>query len=416
MGGIYLMLHITYSSQDLHQTAKRHVAELESVFSHFDQYSPQSQEEYTEEIYKPKIVAIASNLSEMSLSETRQASELLVNNDFSKFDPRYTQAFEGKWVKPVNPQARLNQRLYDLEAKLNLQESPYARFILFNALRYMNKQDIDAFQLRKYSDKTAPSDLIPLLDKPLDIVETPFQPEMNGFCSLIAKDKRVYAVFTQEQFEFYLLFREFENNIERIGSLNMTGQSNDFYTALIKMFNIKGKYSDKAVESLERKLKKSIVESAFIGKALENAVRTKTSLSFEGKNRDCMFYGNKWFGERFKVNKAGNWFGHDAEFESDLMELGDVESYALRYGKHRIKQLKVNKAGNWFGHNAEFDCDSVELGDVGSYALYGGKHKIKQLKVNKAGYYFGYNSVLYNDEMEIKKGAFIGEVKKWEEK
>ena len=415
------MLHITYSSQDLHQTTKRHVTELESVFSHFNQYSTQSQEEYTEEIYKPKIVAVASNLSDLSMPEAREAGELLVNNDFSKFDPRYTQAFEGSWNKKIDIEAKLNQRVYDLEAKLNLQESPYARFILFNALRYMNKQDIDAFQLRKeYSEKTNSADLIPLLNKPLDVIETPFQPEMNGFCSLIAKDKRVYAVFTQEQFEFYLLFREFENNIERIGSLNMTGQSNDFYTELIKMFNIKGKYSDKAVESLERKLGNSIVESAFIGKALENAVRTKTSLSFEGKNRDCMLYENKWHGERFKVNKAGNYFGNNAEFDCDSMELGDVGSYALYGGKHKIKQLKVNKAGNLFGYNAEFESELMELGDVGSEALAGYdrkvKHKIKQFKVNKAEDWFGHKVILYNDKMEIKNGVFSGEVKGWEEK
>lgn len=73
----------------------------------------------------------------------------------------------------------------------------------------------------------------------------------------------------------------------------------------------------------------------------------------------------------------------------------------------------MGEAEEWFGGDAKFECERMELGRVGDSALENRKHKIKELKVGEIGVNFGRNATIYDEKIEIKKGTFSGKIIKW---
>jgi hypothetical protein len=211
------MLEFYYSREIVEKNTKENIEDLVTIFSNFYKFNKKERERYLYENYVPKIVAIASNLKELKDKDGYRDVKVLErllrrSSEYDDFDPRYVQKYSNE--RP-DVKAEINERLEKILKKLNINACNEARFVLFNALKYLAGKDIDKFKIRekeykkekliwKLFPKRKEKELSELLQKPLDYVILPFEPDLEGLAEPFAKNKKVYARLRKEKLENYL--------------------------------------------------------------------------------------------------------------------------------------------------------------------------------------------------------------------
>src|SRR3989344_2252812 len=429
------MISFYYSEEKTEENAKRNLKELSDVFSNFDSFDEEAKENYIANEYIAKITAIASHLHELKSHSASKDIAILsrllkMSKKYNNFDPRYVQEFSGKWSEKIDIHSKIAQKLEDILQALKITNTKEAKFVLFNSLKYLGfcqrreylektnnkkelleleKEQIDVFAKRKEkADDDNLEALIELSKKPFDDLEMPFNGNMHGFCRVFAdNENKILAKFTREEFERYLLMKQYDLNAEKLANEEIVyANPKELFSKLEKQVEIKGEYSDDAVISLEKTLSSNIYDSFFIREALKNARRTRTKLSLDGKKRDGFLAGTELFANKIELKDVGNdalRYGKYKIRELIVEKAGDLFGHSAEFNANKII---VEKAGNWFGYGSEFNANKIELKNVGNDALTHGKYKIRELIVEKAGDWFGYRA-----EFNVKTHKFGEKVK-----
>ena len=425
------MITIAYQEKDFLRGIQQNISELESYLSNFISLDNSRRKEYLSTTYASKLSAIASLISGLTQENNKQLfhdysalRHLLRRSDkYSKFDPRYAQEFNGTWAEKPSVEAKINQKLEDISSALGVPSTEKARFILWNSIRYLAGKDSDEYVLRMEKfEGSKIEELVKTSEKPFDYAESPFEAEMNGFCTPVAREGKMHGLFSREQFEIYLLQRQayehmgifakaVEGGIEYFNPSDLNKKLSGKFS-----FSVNGMYSDYTLEQFENSLDEGIFSSLLINYLFKNAVRMKNSLKFKGKGRDLFLSGVVLSGGEIGIGSAGIWALESAAVTNCDVEIGNVGDWALEYATVTNSDIDIGKAGDGALESATVTNSDVEIGKAGDLALYNAAMQGGSLKVDKAGNNFGaYANISINKYEFGKDCVFNGRIKLLEE-
>src|SRR3990167_3665172 len=410
------MITITYQEKDFLRGIQQNISELESYLSNFISLDNSRRKEYLSTTYASKLSAIASLISGLTQENNKQLfndysalRHLLRRSDkYSKFDPRYAQEFNGTWAEKPSVEAKINQKLEDISSALGVPSTEKARFILWNSIRYLAGKDSDEYVLRMEKfEGSKIEELVKTSEKPFDYAESPFEAEMNGFCTPVAREGKVHGLFSREQFEIYLLQRQayehmgifakaVEGGIEYFNPKDLNDKLSGKFS-----FSVKGMYSDESLQRLEHSLDEGIFSSLLINYLFKNAVRMKSSLKFKGKGRDLFLSGVVLSGGEIKIESVGDWALYSATITNSDVEIGSVGDWALRDAKVTNCDVEIGSVGDWALYNTKITNCDVEIGSEGDWALRDAKVTNCDVEIREAGDGALSNATVTNCDVEI---------------
>ena len=445
------MITIAYQEKDFLRGIQQNISELESYLSNFISLDNSRRKEYLSTTYASKLSAIASLISGLTQENNKQLfhdysalRHLLRRSDkYSKFDPRYAQEFNGTWAEKPSVEAKINQKLEDISSALGVPSTEKARFILWNSIRYLAGKDSDEYVLRMEKfEGSKIEELVKTSEKPFDYAESPFEAEMNGFCTPVAREGKMHGLFSREQFEIYLLQRQayehmgiFAKAVEGGVEYSNPKDLNDKLSGKFS-FSVKGMYSDYTLEQFENSLDEGIFSSLLVNYLFKNAVRMKNSLKFKGKGRDLFLSGVVLSGGEIGIGSAGDLALESAAITNCDVEIREAGDWALRDAKVTNCDVEIGSAGDWALESATVTNCDVEIGMVKYGALYNAaitncdveiesagdlalRYTTMQggsLKVDKAGNNFGASANISVNKYEFGKDCvFNGRIKLLEE-
>jgi len=414
------MITITYQEKDFLRGIQQNISELESYLSNFISLDNSRRKEYLSTTYASKLSAIASLISGLTQENNKQLfhdysalRHLLRRSDkYSKFDPRYAQEFNGTWAEKPSVEAKINQKLEDISSALGVPSTEKARFILWNSIRYLAGKDSDEYVLRMEKfEGSKIEELVKTSEKPFDYAESPFEAEMNGFCTPVAREGKMHGLFSREQFEIYLLQRQayehmgiFAKAVEGGIEYSSPGDLNKKLSGKFS-FSVKGMYSDYTLEQFENSLDKGIFSSLLVNYLFKNAVRMKTSLRFKGKGNDLFLSGAVLSGGEIGIGSAGIWALESAAVTNCDVEIGNVGDWALEYATVTNSDIDIGKAGDGALSNATVTNCDVEIGMVKYGALYSATITNSDIDIGKAGDRALSNAAITNSDIDIGKAG-----------
>jgi len=366
------MLKIKESKVIYGQGIKRNIDSLVSVFSNFNNYSSDGKEKIINSNYVKGIVAVASNLDSMfeiygdEMKRFRAVSRLIrASGEYDNFNPRYLSEFKTKVSDKLDVNSKVNQRLYDLEKRLGVEDSGIARFILLNALKYHAGKDVDKFELREVKRGDVGLDeLLSVLHEDFDYFHALFQADMDKYCEVYAKDGCVRARFDRVGLEEYVLEKEFRENLRLFAK-----ELEISYDRILNLRNevkIKGNYSDKAVNNYFNKHNYGMFGEIFATKAFELCFRTKTDYEFKELN-DYAFCGFDLKCGNFIVKgDVGEGFGYKSKINAGDMSFNErVGERFGSYGTINAGDMGFGKSVGWeFGEGGEIIVDGKSIYSV----------------------------------------------------
>src|SRR3989338_4673477 len=430
------MITITYQEKDFLRGIQQNISELESYLSNFISLDNSRRKEYLSTTYASKLSAIASLISGLTQENNKQLfndysalRHLLRRSDkYSKFDPRYAQEFNGTWAEKPSVEAKINQKLEDISSALGVPSTEKARFILWNSIRYLAGKDSDEYVLRMEKfEGSKIEELVKTSEKPFDYAESPFEAEMNGFCTPVAREGKMHGLFSREQFEIYLLQRQaykhmgiFAKAVEGGIEYSSPGDLNKKLSGKFS-FSVKGMYSDESLQRLEHSLDEGIFSYLLINYLFKNAVRMKTSLRFNGKGNDLFLSGAVLSGGKIKIESVGDWalesaaitncdveigsagdgaLGSAAVTNCDV-EIGSAEGRALEYATVTNSDVEIGEAGDRALYSAAITNCDVEIGNVGDGAFESAAITNSDVEIREAGDRALYSAAITNCDVEI---------------
>src|SRR3989338_7904371 len=410
------MITITYQEKDFLRGIQQNISELESYLSNFISLDNSRRKEYLSTTYASKLSAIASLISGLTQENNKQLfhdysalRHLLRRSDkYSKFDPRYAQEFNGTWAEKPSVEAKINQKLEDISSALGVPSTEKARFILWNSIRYLAGKDSDEYVLRMEKfEGSKIEELVKTSEKPFDYAESPFEAEMNGFCTPVAREGKVHGLFSREQFEIYLIQRQayehmgiFAKAVEGGIEYSNPKDLNDKLSGKFS-FSVKGMYSDYTLEQFENSLDEGIFSSLLINYLFKNAVRMKNSLKFKGKGRDLFLSGVVLSGGEIGIGSAGDWALESATVTNCDVEIGSAGDWALESATVTNCDVEIGSAGDWaLGDAKVTNCD-VEIGSAGGRALESATITNCDVEIGSAGDWALESATITNCDVEI---------------
>src|SRR3989344_4637851 len=410
------MITITYQEKDFLRGIQQNISELESYLSNFISLDNSRRKEYLSTTYASKLSAIASLISGLTQENNKQLfhdysalRHLLRRSDkYSKFDPRYAQEFNGTWAEKPSVEAKINQKLEDISSALGVPSTEKARFILWNSIRYLAGKDSDEYVLRMEKfEGSKIEELVKTSEKPFDYAESPFEAEMNGFCTPVAREGKMHGLFSREQFEIYLLQRQayehmgiFAKAVEGGIEYSSPGDLNKKLSGKFS-FSVKGMYSDYTLEQFENSLDEGIFSSLLVNYLFKNAVRMKTSLRFNGKGNDLFLSGAVLSGGKIKIESVGDWALGDAKVTNCDVEIGSAGDWALRYAAITNCDVEIGDVEDRALYNAAITNSDVEIGDVEDRALYNAAITNCDVEIGSAGDWALESAAITNSDVEI---------------
>src|SRR3989344_3061743 len=414
------MITITYQEKDFLRGIQQNISELESYLSNFISLDNSRRKEYLSTTYASKLSAIASLISGLTQENNKQLfhdysalRHLLRRSDkYSKFDPRYAQEFNGTWAEKPSVEAKINQKLEDISSALGVPSTEKARFILWNSIRYLAGKDSDEYVLRMEKfEGSKIEELVKTSEKPFDYAESPFEAEMNGFCTPVAREGKMHGLFSREQFEIYLLQRQayehmgiFAKAVEGGIEYSNPKDLNDKLSGKFS-FSVKGMYSDESLQRLEHSLDEGIFSSLLVNYLFKNAVRMKNSLKFKGKGRDLFLSGVVLSGGKIKIESVGDWALGDAKVTNCDVEIGNVGDWALEYATVTNCDVEIREAGDRALYSATITNSDVEIREAGDRALYSATITNSDIDIGKAGDRALSNAAITNSDIDIGKAG-----------
>src|SRR3989344_5852522 len=265
-------------------------------------------------------------------------------------------------------------------------------------------------------------ELVKTSEKPFDYAESPFEAEMNGFCTPVAREGKMHGLFSREQFEIYLLQRQaykhmgiFAKAVEGGIEYSSPGDLNKKLSGKFS-FSVKGMYSDESLQRLEHSLDEGIFSSLLINYLFKNAVRMKNSLKFKGKGRDLFLSGVVLSGGEIGIGSAGDLALESAAITNCDVEIREAGDWALRDAKVTNCDVEIGSVGDWALRDAKVTNCDVEIGSAGDWALRCATMQGGSLKVDKAGNNFGASANISVNKYEFGKDCvFNGRIKLLEE-
>ena len=414
------MITIAYQEKDFLRGIQQNISELESYLSNFISLDNSRRKEYLSTTYASKLSAIASLISGLTQENNKQLfhdysalRHLLRRSDkYSKFDPRYAQEFNGTWAEKPSVEAKINQKLEDISSALGVPSTEKARFILWNSIRYLAGKDSDEYVLRMEKfEGSKIEELVKTSEKPFDYAESPFEAEMNGFCTPVAREGKMHGLFSREQFEIYLLQRQayehmgiFAKAVEGGIEYSNPKDLNDKLSGKFS-FSVKGMYSDESLQRLEHSLDEGIFSSLLINYLFKNAVRMKNSLKFKGKGRDLFLSGVVLSGGEIGIGSAGDLALESAAITNCDVEIREAGDWALRDAKVTNCDVEIGSAGDWALESATVTNCDVEIGMVKYGALYSATITNCDVEIGSAGIWaLGWAKVT-NCDVEIREAG-----------
>ena len=315
-----------FSGQAVRSQAKSNIADLVSCFSNYNSISRDEQEAHAINSYIPKIVSIASHLgvlaeNDPSLRDVLALSRLLrTSSKYDDFDPRYQSQYSTKWHEKPDVRSRINQRLIDLEGKLEIEDSPESRFVLLNAARYLAGKDVDRFRsINLKANSNNLKGLFRELSKDFDTIELDYNANIEAGAAYEAGNE-IKAELARKDFEIYLLS---ELRKEIILSLSeqdssMEGTKEQIYDILNeKVKKHLSKYSinvsDASVEEFIKMQGNNFVDASLFNNLFNIARRTREDIRIK-KNIDfLMYWQNGLHGRNLVFNGDGDWRFYNAK-------------------------------------------------------------------------------------------------------
>src|SRR3989344_3843016 len=231
-----------FSGQAVRSQAKSNIADLASCFSNYNSISRDEQEAHAINSYIPKIVSIASHLgvlaeNDPSLRDVLALSRLLrTSSKYDDFDPRYQSQYSTKLHEKPDVRSRINQRLIDLEGKLEIEDSPESRFVLLNAAIYLAGKDVDRFRsINLKANSNNLKGLFRELSKDFDTIELDYNANIEAGAAYEAGNE-IKAELARKDFEIYLLSELRKKIILRLSKQDssMEGSKRQIYDILNK--------------------------------------------------------------------------------------------------------------------------------------------------------------------------------------
>ena len=410
------MITIAYQEKDFLRGIQQNISELESYLSNFISLDNSRRKEYLSTTYASKLSAIASLISGLTQENNKQLfhdysalRHLLRRSDkYSKFDPRYAQEFNGTWAEKPSVEAKINQKLEDISSALGVPSTEKARFILWNSIRYLAGKDSDEYVLRMEKfEGSKIEELVKTSEKPFDYAESPFEAEMNGFCTPVAREGKMHGLFSREQFEIYLLQRQayehmgiFAKAVEGGIEYSNPKDLNDKLSGKFS-FSVKGMYSDESLQRLEHSLDEGIFSSLLVNYLFKNAVRMKTSLRFNGKGNDLFLSGAVLSGGKIKIESVGDWALGDAKITNCDVEIREAGDLALYSATITNSDVEIGSAGDWALRYAKVTNCDVKIGSVGDWALESATVTNCDVEIGMVKYGALYSATITNCDVEI---------------
>src|SRR3989338_2001011 len=402
------MITITYQEKDFLRGIQQNISELESYLSNFISLDNSRRKEYLSTTYASKLSAIASLISGLTQENNKQLfhdysalRHLLRRSDkYSKFDPRYAQEFNGTLAEKPSVEAKINQKLEDISSALGVPSTEKARFILWNSIRYLAGKDSDEYVLRMEKfEGSKIEELVKTSEKPFDYAESPFEAEMNGFCTPVAREGKMHGLFSREQFEIYLLQRQAYKHMGRFAKAVEGGieysNPKDLNDKLSEKFSfsVKGMYSDESLQRLEHSLDEGIFSSLLVNYLFKNAVRMKNSLKFKGKGRDLFLSGVVLSGGEIGIGSAGDWALGSAAITNCDVEIGGAGGGALGSG------------GDWGLESATVTNSDVEIREAADRALGSATITNSDVEIREAADRALGSATITNCDVEIREAG-----------
>src|SRR3989344_543324 len=410
------MITITYQEKDFLRGIQQNISELESYLSNFISLDNSRRKEYLSTTYASKLSAIASLISGLTQENNKQLfhdysalRHLLRRSDkYSKFDPRYAQEFNGTWAEKPSVEAKINQKLEDISSALGVPSTEKARFILWNSIRYLAGKDSDEYVLRMEKfEGSKIEELVKTSEKPFDYAESPFEAEMNGFCTPVAREGKVHGLFSREQFEIYLLQRQayehmgiYAKAVEGGIEYSSPGDLNKKLSGKFS-FSVKGMYSDESLQRLEHSLDEGIFSSLLVNYLFKNAVRMKNSLKFKGKGRDLFLSGVVLSGGEIKIESVGDWALGDAKVTNCDVEIGSAGDWALESATVTNCDVEIGMVKYGALYSATVTNSDVEIGSAGDLALESAAITNCDVEIREAGDWALKYAAITNSDVEI---------------
>ncbi|MEM4325926.1 MAG: hypothetical protein QXU40_01345 [Candidatus Pacearchaeota archaeon] len=374
------MLTLQYSEEEVKKQLRQNVSELANTLSNYDLFSEEERIEHTNSKYISGIVGIASHLDVLGkytgLKDVRVLERLFrVSPKLDNFDPRYISEYSSKWNEKPDVQAKINQKIIDLENILKIEDNPQSRFILLNAIKYLAGKDVDSFVLRKVkSNAKKLKEIANELKKDFDVIDIPYNANIEGDGYFDEKSNEFRIRLPRKEFEIYFL-SELRKNIAKSFKGFVRGEGIDIYISpgynkdeivkivnnikrYIRSYNIK--VSD---ESVELFLKKYCGNSPFEGLLFNQLfnIAKRTKLDFNAdKDIYWLFFEQKGlYARNFNANGNGDWrFGWagNINVQGDLNANGNGD--ARFYGAWDIK-VKRDFNANGEGDDRFYEAENI---------------------------------------------------------
>ena len=359
------MLTLTYNEKSVQDQLRRNVQDLAGAFASYDCFSEEQRTEHLCLQYKAKITGIASHLEALSENDDGLKDARVLERFYRRFsrlddfDPRYGSEYSTKWNVRPDVQAKINQKIIDLEEKLGINDSPESRFVLLQACKLLAGKDVDKFVLRKvWSSARTLEEIAKELGRDFDVIDMPYNANINGEPYFYREEARVRL--KRKDFEVYFLSELRKKVIKsvkkRIGNVAIKGGIYEIYNSLnIKIKNyIKGyeleNISDESLEMFLQTLGKTAFEGLLFNNLFNKCRRTKIDLKAD-KNIDALFHKqNGLYGRDLKIDGDGVWRLDNASGISAGRDLnasgdGDDRLYGAR-GISAGRDLKIDGDGD----------------------------------------------------------------------
>ena len=444
----------TYSKENkekVENQLRNNVKDLVAAFSNYDFFSEEQRTEHLHLDYKAKISGIASHLDVLAEQDERLKDVKVLerfykkSNEFDNFDLRYNSEYSGKWNEKIDVKSKINQKILDLEKILKIENSPEARFVLLNSIKYLAKKDSDNFILRKVnsSAKTL-EELSKELKKDFDVIELPYNENIEGNAYFTPKSEEPRVRLKRKDVEVYFLKELRKKIITAIGNIeNKEGKIEEIYAFLnseinknIVNYDLKN-ISDESLEEFSKTLGKSSTDVLIFNNLLNEVKRTKMDFETNAKLGSGVLYKSKIFARDIVFNEVKDYFmlESESEIEGDVkvnnardcfmleseseiggdVNVNNARNWFMEKSKSKIRgDVNVDNAGDWFMGKSESEIGGdVNVDNAGDDFMWESKSKIRgDVNVNKAG-----NNFMGESESEIggdvvKAGKIQGSILK----